>query len=152
MKYLLFLVFCALAGSVSATEVERLLNEYRQIKTLTCQIRRTVSGQQGDIQFMSRVYWQNDDRFHAENLTPISRRIISDGTRFYSYAEGDSKGFSRPVNDLSERMLLSLRQIPGTPMDNLLRLVKYEEQILEPIDGLRRTAYRTEKQYVICQF
>lgn len=152
MKNLLFLVLFALAASVSATEIDRLLTQYRQIETVTCQIRRSVNGKLGDIQFISRVYWQNNDRLHVDNISPVPRRIIADGTQFFSYAEGDPKGFSRPVKELSETMLISLQKVPGTPMDHLLRLTTCGEQVLEPAEGLHRTAYTMEKQYVICTF
>lgn len=153
MKQFVLLFILFLAPALPATEVDRLLNEYQRIKTVTCQIRRTVSGNAGNIQFISRVYWQNDDRLHVDNLTPLPRRIIADGTRFYSYAKGDPKGFSRPVNELSNEMLVSLRKIPGTAMDHLLRLKGAVEQVLEPAEeGMRQTAYNTENNYVILKF
>lgn len=152
MKQLVLLITLLLASTLPASEVDRLLNEYQQIKTVTCQIRRTVSGDAGNVQFISRVYWQNGNRLHVENLTPLPRRIISDGTNFFSYAQGDPKGFSRPVGELSEEMLMSLHKIPGTAMDHLLRLKGTSEQVLEPAEGMRQTAYDTGNSYVVLRF
>jgi len=149
MKHCLFLFALLLAVTLSATEVDRLLTEYQQIKTVTCQIRRTSSGGNQTVRFLSRVYWQNDDRLHVENLSPIPRRIVSNGNTFFSYAQGDPKGFSRPVDALSEEMTISLRKIPGTPMDHLLRLKGLEEKKLNPDGTLTRTGYQAEKRYVV---
>jgi len=152
MVQCVFLFILFLASTLSATEVDRLLTEYSSIKTVSCQIRRTVSGNDGNVQFTSRIYWQNDNRLHVENLSPIPRRIISDGTTFFSYAQGDPKGFSRPVSALSDEMLMSLHKIPGTAMDHLLRLKGHDEQLLDPAEGMSRTAYITANNYVVLRF
>lgn len=146
-----FILLLSVALSASASEVDRLLNEYKQIKTVSCKIRRTVNGGAGTVRFISRVYWANDDRLHVDNLTPVPRRIISDGKTFFSFAKGDPKGFSRPVAQLSEKMLLSLRKIPGTAMDHLLRLKGAEEISLDGQDGIRKVAYHAANQYVVME-
>jgi hypothetical protein len=148
MKMTLLLAL-SVSMSVCAGEVDRLLNEYSPIETVSCKIRRTVDGAGGSMRFISRVYWQNDDKLHADNLTPVPRRIISDGDRFYSYAKGDPKGFSRPVSGLSEMMLRSLRKIPGTAMDHLLLLKGSPEEELAAKDGLRQVGVRPEGKYVV---
>jgi len=154
MRLFLFLfssVFCV-ATALSATEVDRLLGEYGQINTATCHIRRIVKSEAGETSFISRVYWKNDDHLHVENLAPIPRRIISDSSTFFSYVEGDPKGFSRSVDDLSKPMLFSLRKIPGTAMDHLLRLKGLDEQRLDSNGKLHQIAYDTGSQYVVLGF
>lgn len=152
MKYLIFLLTLFLFTNGFGSEIDRLLNEYKQIKTVSCQMRRTVSGNAGKIQFVSRIYWTSDDRLHVDNLSPVSRRIISNGTDFFSYAEGDPRGFSRPVSDLSDEMMLSLRKIPGTAMDHLLRLKGAEETVLDPENGLRQIGCAAGDQYTVLKF
>lgn len=137
------------AGHAFAGDVERLLGNYRQIETVSCKIRRTVDGAAGPVRFISRVYWQNGNKLHVDNLTPLPRRIISDGDRFYSYAQGDPKGFSRPVSELSEPMMLSLRKIPGTAMEHLLLLEGVPEETLAETNGLRRVGYSSQNRYVV---
>lgn len=147
---------CIFAISITAhggEEVDRLLSEYEKIETVTCQIRRIKEGGLGKIKFLSRVYWTNKDQIHAEGITPMKRRTIADGKRLCQYVEGDPKGFSRPVDELSEQMLISLRFVPGTAMDHLLRLKGKDETVLPPEDdAAKRIGIQTEKQYVVLTF
>jgi len=134
-------------------EVARLLKEYGQIKTVTCQIRRTKSGETGKMRFLSRVYWAKDDKIHAEGIAPFKRRTIADGKRLYQYVDGSPKGFSRTIGELSKPMLISLRFVPGTAMDHLLRLVDTKESVLPPKgEAVKRTGIETEKNYVVLSF
>ena len=73
-----------------------------------------------------------------------------DGRSLWQHAEGDPKGFSRPIDQLSDQMRISLEMVPGTAMDHLLRLKGMEESVL-PADesGARRIAIQLEKQYVV---
>ena len=116
---LLFPILSIILLSTSAhagKEVDRLLAEYSNIETVSCQIRRTKEGAAGKIKFMSRVYYTNKNQIHAEGITPVKRRTIADGKRLYQYVEGDPKGFSRPIEELSEQMRISLQFVPGTAM------------------------------------
>lgn len=134
----------------AATEVERLLSDYEQIETVTCQTRRIVDGQHGKIRFFSRIYFTNRDQLHAENITPVRRRTIANGDQLWQYAEGDPKGFSRPISELSEEMLIALRRVPGTAMDHLLRLKGAEEKRLQDAeDENRQFAYEVADQHVV---
>lgn len=145
----LMLIPAAYAGK----EVDRLLKEYSKIETVSCRIRRTVDGEAAKIKFLSRIYYTNKDQLHVENLTPVKRRTIADGERLYQYGEGDPKGFSRPINELSEAMTLSLRKVPGTAMDHLLRLKGMEEKSLPGNDkAAKRIGIDTGKQYVVLLF
>lgn len=99
---------------------------------------------------LSRVYYQQPDRIHVDNFTPLKRRIIADGSHFYSCFEGAAKGFSRPIDELNDDMVISLRKVPGTPMDHLLRLRGVPEIDMEPEDGfLVRKGYQADKTFVI---
>ena len=134
-------------------EVDRLLGEYAKIETVTCQIRRTKEGGLGKMKFISRVYWTNKDQIHAEGIAPVKRRTIADGTRLFQYVEGDPKGFSRPIDELSEQMAISLRFVPGSAMDHLLRLKELEETVLEPLDnGEKCVGIAADSKYIVLSF
>ncbi len=134
-------------------EVDRLLAEYTKIETVTCQIRRNKEGAEGKAMFLSRVYWTNKGQIHSEGITPIRRRTIADGERLWQYMEGAPKGFSRPIAELSEQMTISLKLVPGTAMEHLLRLKGMEEAELNPApDAARRIGIQTEQKYVVLRF
>lgn len=145
----LVLVPSARAGE----EVDRLLKGYSKIETVTCQVRRTKVGAAGKIKFLSRVYYTNKNQLHAEGISPVKRRTIANGKRLYQYVEGDPKGFSRPIENLSEQMGISLRLVPGTAMEHLLRLKGLEESEL-PNGGEaeKRVGIQTDKKYVVLLF
>jgi len=117
-------------ASRAGEEVKKLLASYAPIQTVACKYRRTIKGDGPNVVLLSRVYFSRDDRLHVENVSPVKRRILSDGKTFRSYAEGDPRGFLRPVAELDQAMLISLRRIPGTPMEHLLRLKDAEESSL----------------------
>lgn len=114
------------------TLAEKLIAQYEQVQALTCDIRRDTETGDTKVTTLSHVTFQRPDRLFVENVTPLKRTIVADGTNFFSYIEGDPKGFSRPINKLSEDMLISLRKVPGTAMDHLLRLKGVPENSMEP--------------------
>lgn len=138
--------------SQAGEEVDRLLEGYSKIETVTCQVRRTKEGPAGKMKFLSRVYYTNKDQLHAEGISPIKRRTIADGERLYQYVEGDPKGFSRPISVLSEQMAISLRLVPGTAMDHLLRLKGLDETTLPSEDSAKRVGLQTENKFVVLLF
>ena len=90
------------------------------------------------------------DRLNVENILPVARRIVADGQTFYSYIQGDPKGFSRPVAQLNEEMTIQLRKVPGTPMDHLMRLRGAPETELPPAPDLPvRRGYALPKMFVV---
>ena len=110
------------AGTLRAeTVAEQLIAGYERVQSVSCEIRRDMETSARKMRWLSRVYFQRPDRLHVDNSAPLPRRIVADGTNFFSYAEGDRKGFSRPIAQLDTDMLISLRKIPGTAMDHLLR-------------------------------
>lgn len=131
-RLLPLLAFAALPLAVSAeTLAERLLASYDPVQSLTCEIRRDIDAQAGAVRMLSRVSYQKPDRLHVEQASPVPRTIVADGKTFYSYIEGDPKGFSRPVEALNEEMLTNLRKVPGTAMDHLTKLRGVAEKDVE---------------------
>lgn len=134
MKKLTFILTLSLMSiaAFGGEEVQRLLEPYEKIETLTCRLRRTRQTPAGEIKYVSKIYYTNQDQLHAENLEPIKRFTIANGKTLHQYMLGASKGFSRPIENLSPQMKLSLRQVPGTPMEHLLRLIDSPEKKLPP--------------------
>ena len=143
--------FLLVGMSDAATLAEQLLQGYEKVRTVTCEIRREIAAEGiRPMRMLSRVYFQRPDLLHVENTSPVPRRIVADGVTFYSYAVGDSKGFSRPVAELDEEMLLSLRKVPGTATEHLLRLRGVAETNLPGTDDFPvRRGYSTPKVFVV---
>ncbi len=143
--------FLLVGLSDAATLAEQLLQGYEKVQTVTCEIRREVTSDRlRPMRMLSRVYFQRPDRLHVENTSPVPRRIVADGVTFYSYAEGDPKGFSRPIAELDEEMLIGLRKVPGTAMEHLLRLRGVAETNLPGTDDFPvRRGYSAEKVFVV---
>ena len=132
----LVLLVCAWGGTAGAeTVAERLLASYDAVESLRCEIRRDMPLPDGEVmRMLSRVYYQRPDKLHADNFSPIRRRTLSDGWVFRQYAEGAPKGFSRPVSELSEEMLINLRMVPGSAA-NLLEVLRGVAEVpLEPTE------------------
>ncbi|MFH0920534.1 MAG: hypothetical protein V1913_09245, partial [Fibrobacterota bacterium] len=116
----------------------------------TCDIRRDTETTDAQITTLSHVTFQRPDRLFVENVTPVKRTIVADGTNFFSFIEGDPKGFSRPISQLNEEMLISLRKVPGTAMDHLLRLKGVPESDIDATEEFPvRKSYDAGKVYVI---
>ncbi|HEY5654001.1 MAG TPA: hypothetical protein VIR63_06505 [Pontiella sp.] len=146
----LLLSFLLVSSAHAGPEVDRLLSEYEKIETVTCQIRRTKEGPAGKVRFLSRVYWKKGGYIHAEGIAPVKRRTIADGKALFQYNEGAPKGFSRPIETLSEPMAISLKLIPGTAMDHLLRLKGLDEQELPAQeDSTKRIGIQAENNYAV---
>ena len=104
------------------TLAQKLCDQYQNIKTITCEIRKTTKSSKLTTRMLSRVFYKNPDHIHVDIISPLKRTIIADGKNLYHHNEGASKGFSRPISELDETWLASLKNIPGTPMEHLLRL------------------------------
>ncbi|MEI7903463.1 MAG: hypothetical protein WCK89_24760 [bacterium] len=139
------------AGSALAeTLAEKLCGQYDAVKTLQCQLRRDAEAGGNTMRKLSRIYFQRADKLHVDNVSPLKRRIVSDGELFQSYIVGDPKGFSQPVAKLDRDMLIALRQVPGTAMDHLLRLTGLAETNLPPVEGFPvRRGYDMGKNFVV---
>ncbi|MCX6998178.1 MAG: hypothetical protein NTV49_14115 [Kiritimatiellaeota bacterium] len=139
------------AGTLRAeTAAEQLLAGYERVRSVSCEIRRDMETSTQKLRWLSRVYFQRPDRLHVDNSAPLPRRIVADGTNFFSYAEGDRKGFSRPIAELDTDMLLSLRKVPGTAMEHLLRLRGIAETNLPATAEFPvRRGYAAPKTFVV---
>ena len=134
------------------TLVDRLLASYDGVQSMQGEIRKDTKAGGLEVRKLSRVYFARPDQLNVETFSPVKRRIVADGTTFFSFMEGDPKGFSRPVARLDEDWLISLRQVPGTPMDQLLRLKGLPEQELPPTETAPvRRGYQAAKVYVVLE-
>jgi hypothetical protein len=152
MKKSVGIVFLAACTATAGAETlaEKLLAQFDPVQSVACEIRRDVEGPGGSMRMLSRVYYRKPDLLHVDQPAPIPRRIVSDGATFYSYVEGDPRGFSRPVEKLSEEMLVNLRKVPGTPMEHLMKLRGVAEKDLDATPEFPvRTGYETEKVFVV---
>ncbi len=152
----LLLLFAGRTGTAYAGDepplVMQLLQQYRQIETVSCDVRREVKTPDGAIRWLSRVYYQAPDKLHARNAAPLPRLVISDGKTMYQHNEGQPRGFRRPLEDLDETMQINLHRIPGTLMDHLSRIGDAPESPLEPTpDAPIRRAYETRNTYIILE-
>lgn len=129
--------------------VDRLIASYDPITSVSCEVRREELSPSGrTFRTLSGVFFQRPDRLHVDTSAPVRRVIVSDGEIFYSHVQGDPKGFSRPVAKLDLDMTISLRKVPGTAMDHLLRLRGIKEIELAPeLDWPVRRGYDTDKVY-----
>ncbi|MEI7435644.1 MAG: hypothetical protein WCL16_02410 [bacterium] len=134
----------------AATLADRLLASYDAVQTMTCEIRRDTEAGGQRVRFLSRIAYARPDRLNVENVEPLARRIVADGTNFFSYADGDPKGFSRPIARLDKPMLDSLRKLPGTAMDHLFQLSGVAETNLPgTADNPVRRGYATPKVFAV---
>ena len=137
------LLAAALLASAPAARagaaVEALLASYDAVPQLSCELRRDVKSPGGDsVRFLSRIWFQRPDRLHAENLSPMKRRTVCDGTTLRQYTEGLPRGFSRPVTELEGDALTNLRMLPGSNSNWLEPLKDLEETDLPAADGAAR--------------
>ncbi len=138
--------------NTTETLVQQLLHQYAQVETVSCDVRREVTTPEGDIRWLSRVYFQQPDRLHAANAAPLPRLIIADGETMFQHTSGQPRGFRRPIADLDQNMLINLRRVPGTLMEYLTRLQDTPEEILEPTpDAPIRRAYEAEHVFAVLE-
>jgi hypothetical protein len=146
---LLFVLGSATMNSAS-TLVDELITGYETVQSVSCEVRRDAESGGQKVRALSRVFFHKPDKLHVDNVTPIPRRIVSDGITFFSYLEGDPKGYSRLVSKLEPDMLFSLRKVPATAMDHLLRLRGTTETNLPPTAAYPvRKGYDTGKMFAV---
>jgi len=147
-------LFSCIGASASATNnvtlAQALIRTYEQIDTVSCEIRKTTRSKSNTVRMLSRVYYKRPDYIHVDNVSPSKRTIIADGKALYYYEEGLPLGFSRPIADLSEIWLKSLRNVPGTPLEHLHNLRDLPEVEIPPIDNEPvRRGYQTKGVFVV---
>jgi hypothetical protein len=141
----------AAARAASGGEfVERLLKPYERVRTVRCDVRRTSGSDERQIRTLSRVWWARPDRLHVEGVAPLPRRHVCDGTNMFYFVDGDPKGYGCPVGELDADWLVSLRKIPATPMEHLLRLRDATETPLPAEDfAAARVVCRAGSSHVV---
>ena len=151
-KWSMGLAAVLVAGMAQAgTVVERVLQPYDSIQSLSCEIRRDLPLPGGEtLRMLSRVFYQRPDKLHVENFSPVQRRTLSDGQVFRQYTQGAPKGFSRPVSELNDEMLRNLRMVPGSAANILGMLSGAKEVPLEATDQFPvRAGYDNGKSFAV---
>lgn len=126
----------AKAWAETPTLADQLCARYDAIRTLACQSRKTTMAGDEGATLLSRVYYQQPEKLHVDNISPVRRRIVADGKMFYLHHANLSRGFARPIDKLEGEMRLMIGAIAATPLDALLRLRGKPETVLEPLSGL----------------
>lgn len=139
------------SGLQAETVLNRVCSPYDAIQSLSCEIRRDTPLTGGSAsRMLSRVYFQRGDRMHVETVSPLPRRIVCDGTNFWSHIEGMPKGFSVPVSKLNDEMSANLRSVPGSPEMALASLADVSELPLEATTEYpTRAAYDNGKTFTV---
>lgn len=146
---LLTLGICSMTNA--ETRVDQLIVSYDSVKSVTCEVRKETEAKGGPkVRMLSRVHYEKEDKLHVETFSPIRRRIIANGKTLYSFIDGDPKGYKKPVEELDREWQISLRKVPGTPMDHLLRLKGVEEFELPAEKPFKsRFGYKVPNRYVV---
>lgn len=146
-------LLCLTLSSGAETLVDQLIERYERINTVTCDVRRDITNDDGRMRWLSRVHFKRPDRLHVENHAPLPRRIIADGQRMYQHNEGHPRGFRKAIAELPGPMLDGLRKVPGTVMDHLFRIQKEEEMVLDSEGGAYpiRRGYEADNLYVVLE-
>ena len=159
-EYLPVLVISfAIAAFFAQTEVSsaqelslagKLCAAYEGIETITCQIRKTTETGGNSVTMLSRVFYKKQDHVHVENVAPSKRTIIADGKKLFYHDENAPRGFSKAISELEPSWLTHLKNVPGTPMEHLLKLRNLAETAIPSTQEFPvRRAYQTEKVYVV---
>jgi len=136
------------------TRVDQLLSAYDAVKSVTCEVRKETEAENGPkVRMLSRVHYEKTDKLHVETYSPVRRRIIANGKSLYSFIDGDPKGYKKPVEELDREWQISLRKVPATPMDHLLRLKGAEEvEVPNEKPFKERLGYNVENRFVVLGF
>lgn len=130
------LLFTSVSAMAGETLAERLCAGFEAVTTLSCQSRKTVSMAGDTVTMLSRVYYQRPARLHVENVTPLKRLIVADGTTFFLHHSDKRMGFSRPLDQLDPTWRLMVDAVAATPLEHVLRLRGLAEQTLPPTPSM----------------
>lgn len=137
------------SATAGASLVGSVRRSYSAVTNFSCGVRREMpqiskdGSPSGAIRLTSRVYFARGDKINVENIAPLRRRIVSDGTNLVSFMEGDEKGSKMAVSSLPADLLANLRAVPGTCEEILMRLDETTERIVPPLEGMsKRAVYR----------
>lgn len=148
---LLSLFFCTrIAHPSSLTLAEKICSSYTNVNTVSCQVSKVIKAETLSSRLLSRIYYQRPDCLHVENISPLKRRILSDGTNFYSALPEKKKVYTTALTNLPPTMKVMQESIPGSPLEYLLPLQGLPEDILESLpDQPVRRGYQTDKLYIV---
>lgn len=147
---LMFAACCLSVVGAEPTLAEKIYAGYARIESVSCRVRKTSTVDGKTVTMLSQVYYQRPDRLHVENISPIRRRIMSDGSRFYLHQEGMPKGYSVPLERLEGEWKIMQKSVPGTPMEHLIRLLGVPEIALtNGVDGCIRRGYEMPKVFAV---
>jgi len=137
-------------AEAGATVARELCAAYRQIDSITCSVRKTTSAGGRTVRMLSRVFYKKPNFLHVDIASPAKRRVIADGVKLYYHETGLPRGFSKPIAEVTGPMRASLHNIPGTPMEHLLKLQHAPETLLPPAKEYPvRRAYTTDKLFAV---
>ncbi|MBM4143292.1 MAG: hypothetical protein FJ225_06840 [Lentisphaerae bacterium] len=144
------LAFAAPGRAQADTLVQRLIARYASLESVACSVRKTTSAGDATVRLLSRVAYRRPNLLNVAIVAPTERRIVCDGERLYYHEKGGLRGFSRPVAELSPEWAAALRNIPATPMENLIRLQDCPERALPPTAEFPlRRAYAASNVHVV---
>lgn len=128
----------------------QLYASYKNIKTISCRIRKTTTFENKTERLLSRVYYKHPSLLHVDNIAPRNRRIIADGKSLYYHVHGHSKGFSTNLKNLKGSMLALFQNIPGTPVEHLIKIKNLPETQIPPSEKFPlRRGYQADKFFVL---
>jgi hypothetical protein len=137
-------------SSVATTLAERVTAAYASVETFSAEVRKTTETGGRSVRLLTRFFARRPDRVHVDNVSPMHRRIVADGTRLYYFEKGAKRGFSRPIAELDADWLVQLRSLPGTPLEHTVRLLGLAETELPPSrEHPIRRGYATPKVFVV---
>lgn len=144
------LVWAGLPRAAAANLVDDLLADYSRVKSLSCEIQRDSEAEGQKSRTLSRMYYRAPNQINVQNLSPLKRTVVVDGSNLFSCIEGETKGFSRPLPLLDKAMLEQVRKVPGTPMEHLYALQGALETTLPPTSHYPdRRGYVLPRTYVV---
>jgi len=135
--------------SKTTTLAQQLLLSYQKIETISCEIQKTTTGA-STVRMLSRIVYKRPNYINVENISPANRRIIVDGKKLYYYQKNAAKGFSKPIKELNETWMASVNNIPGTPVEHLLKMQDIPEKKIPGDKKFAiRGAYKTDTSFVV---
>lgn len=121
----------------------QIIDSYASVTNLTCEVRREreLSGG-GRLAILSRVWFQRPNLLNVETVSPVKRRVISDGSICYMHGDGQRKGLAVPVERLPPIQKQDIAKVPGSVNDLLEPLQDLPEVALPPLpDFPQRVGY-----------
>jgi hypothetical protein len=140
----------ATPATLEPTLAQRLCERYARVRTVSCNVVKLTTSAGTSVRMLSRVACERPSRVHVEITAPSRRRIVADGARLYYHEEGARLGFSQPVAELNDTWLASMQNLPGTPLEHLLRLKGMAETVLPPsADAPLRRGYASRRIFIV---